>query len=339
MAQKAQGQPLGRALKVFYLKRLLRIYPLYVLFIVFGVAVTLLWGHYSYLRQIPWLLTGTYNFYAVLPSTEYTGLFGHYWSLSVEEQFYAFFPLAFLRLERRPLILALASVILFCPLLRYWEGQSFLALTHEPAKAADAVYEVSLGQFDSIAVGCLLALLETRIVADGRRWVAGLVALCAVAVIAYLGQIYASMVPGETWHDALRGATNVDVFGGFEVSLYSVLSLLSGLVVVLILTGSRVTDLIFNRPLPRLVGRLSYAIYICHYPLLELWQRYVVPLGPGRLHKVIVLVPYLSLVAVVSWVIHRRVEAPFLKLKHKILDHGEAHAAAPTMQAAAAPQL
>lgn len=78
---------------------------------------------------------------------------GHFWSLSVEEQFYIFWPLALivcLRYSPRKVATKLAAaVILICPLIRM---ASFVFLRHVNARAFQ-------NRADAVMFGCITALL------------------------------------------------------------------------------------------------------------------------------------------------------------------------------------
>lgn len=76
--------------KKFYMRRILRIWPLYYLYLAIAVFVILMYGfelkatslffYIFYAANIPFILQTTLSFV------------GHYWSLGVEEQFYIFWP-------------------------------------------------------------------------------------------------------------------------------------------------------------------------------------------------------------------------------------------------------
>jgi peptidoglycan/LPS O-acetylase OafA/YrhL len=101
------------SLKNFYIRRTLRIWPVYFSYVallgvlqVFGVLVQ---------DQFVWrgLLTFTRNFYDKMSESYVDGVSGHCWSLSIEEQFYFFWPLIFLVLKMRGRIWFLIATILF----------------------------------------------------------------------------------------------------------------------------------------------------------------------------------------------------------------------------------
>src|ERR1035437_2966314 len=74
-------------IKYFYIRRVLRIFPLYFATIIFVYLIS-----YKNTREIfPWLATFSSNIYQSIHSV-YVGDFNHFWSLAVEEQFYLFWP-------------------------------------------------------------------------------------------------------------------------------------------------------------------------------------------------------------------------------------------------------
>lgn len=80
----------------FWLKRSLRIWPLYFLFIIIGYL--LIWASRNILGNtvndmppLPWLLTFTLNFYIIRYGQGFLFFVAFLWSISVEEQFYALF--------------------------------------------------------------------------------------------------------------------------------------------------------------------------------------------------------------------------------------------------------
>jgi peptidoglycan/LPS O-acetylase OafA/YrhL len=83
-------QPPMRLLWRFYLRRTLRIFPLYYSFVFLLVII----NHPMARELSPWLFTYTTNIYQSIHNV-YVGDFNHFWSLGVEEQFYLFWPLIF----------------------------------------------------------------------------------------------------------------------------------------------------------------------------------------------------------------------------------------------------
>lgn len=78
----------SKLLKNFYIRRFLRIFPIYYLLI-----FTLFFFDYNNTRELfPWLVSYSSNIYQSIHNV-YIGEFNHFWSLAVEEQFYLFWPL------------------------------------------------------------------------------------------------------------------------------------------------------------------------------------------------------------------------------------------------------
>src|SRR6188474_573227 len=100
------GVPLSNALRVFYARRFLRIFPLY-----YGVLVLcLLLGAGTIYQTWPWHFSYVTNFYywRYGHGDEVSDPFLHFWSLSVEEQFYLMWPLIVLVASPRTLLILLS---------------------------------------------------------------------------------------------------------------------------------------------------------------------------------------------------------------------------------------
>ncbi len=89
------------SIKSFYLRRILRIWPLYFAFIIFCGVMNLFANSPTLVsKEIPYLATFTYNWgqiFGEVPGTMATIT----WSISVEEQIYLIFPILFLLLVKR----------------------------------------------------------------------------------------------------------------------------------------------------------------------------------------------------------------------------------------------
>jgi len=109
-------------LKAFYVRRVLRIWPLYFLFLI-GVLIAI-WisprfEPFRYLQSETSFLINDFSFSRhLLGRIIIQGPLGHIWSISVEEHFYFFWPLVFVFLKKRELqvvflfILALSLAVL-----------------------------------------------------------------------------------------------------------------------------------------------------------------------------------------------------------------------------------
>jgi peptidoglycan/LPS O-acetylase OafA/YrhL len=227
-AGAAKRGVLGR----FYVRRFLRIFPLY-----YGVlAVAVLLHEESTRRYLAELVTYRTNFllarlgHNVAPVTPL-------WSLAVEEHYYLVWPLIALFAPRRALWGAVAAMILGSVGARWWiasHGGSYQAITM-PTYAS----------VDGIALGCALALLARETDAAVRqRWLRLSLAAGAVLLAARVGL-------GMINQSALRYAVNVLPIGLIAVWLI---------------------DRATRNALPRWVGHraiaglgvMSYGMYVVH---------------------------------------------------------------------------
>lgn len=87
--------------KNFIVRRALRIFPIYYLIVIFFILI----NAEGIKADWPYLLTYTYNFHVSGSHGWEYHLYSAYWSLSVEEQFYLFFPFVVLFFKKYPNIL------------------------------------------------------------------------------------------------------------------------------------------------------------------------------------------------------------------------------------------
>lgn len=89
------------SVKAFYLRRILRIWPLYFAFIAMCAVLNLFSNSPTLVgSEIPYLATFTYNWgqiYGNIPGTMVTIT----WSISIEEQIYLFFPVLFIAMAKK----------------------------------------------------------------------------------------------------------------------------------------------------------------------------------------------------------------------------------------------
>ncbi|GAB3558443.1 acyltransferase family protein [Spirosoma fluminis] len=114
---KLSSQPnggLGTYLKTFYMRRTIRIFPIYylTLFVLYAI------NEPPVRRTFAWLALYATNIYMAY-YTSWMGTVDHLWSLAVEEQVYLFFPLVLFFVPRRWVPLTAALLIIGAVALRY----------------------------------------------------------------------------------------------------------------------------------------------------------------------------------------------------------------------------
>lgn len=278
----------GISLRRFYLRRALRILPIYGAYL--GVLVLLsLAGRYS---ESPsgWIgcLTFTRNLMGRGDSaTE------HFWSLAVEEQFYLCWPLLFAALDlgrrrRRArtilLVLALASVAL----------RILVPATAGTELVARLVGHRSLLRYaDSIALGCAGAYLHGRF-AVRRPGIAALLALLLLAGV----QACAAESP-------LPGAVRA-VVPAIQAATVAFL------VLCLVRPARGAVFSVLNCGIMVRIGVLSYSLYVWHFVFLSAFAPRAIP-WPWLQHWTIWWIP----AAVTAALSHEFLEQPFVRLRRR----------------------
>lgn len=257
----------------FYVRRALRIWPLYFIFVAANVIVILALGNYSALQEVPWLVTFTQNIKMIIesyaPGTAWNG-FAHLWTLSTEQQFYLAFPILLLLPSRRSRTLVLLGVIVAAPLIRYGTGCWAVAYGFDDLRAAFAVYAFGPAHFDAFAIGTLIAMYRHEITQNRR--LAPMAAILALAITAIYTLTYMLInftLIGGISVNLTRNILSGIIFGqGREIWAYFVPVCVSGAILVGILAGDPRCLRVCRLPGLQAIGRISYGGYLFHVPVL-----------------------------------------------------------------------
>jgi peptidoglycan/LPS O-acetylase OafA/YrhL len=272
----------------FYVRRFLRILPLYYLFLVIflfveplllGKALPALsehWWWWVFLQNIP----QTFGWHAYGPN--------HYWSLAVEEHFYLLWPLLVFSLDRRWLVRACFGLV----------ALSFVTRIALLEAGIDGFYFTPT-RLDALSLGSLLALWEPSIVARPAvhlKRFAGAVAVVGIPL--FIGY---SVMSGS--HAAWLQAIKYPLVGAFYFVLL-------GLAITADVRS--VFSRILASALMRFVGSISYGLYVYHSICYDLLDRLVPNASP------LFFLPFaFGSVMGVAWLSFEFVEKPILRLKNK----------------------
>jgi peptidoglycan/LPS O-acetylase OafA/YrhL len=280
--------------KNFYMRRVLRIFPLYF------VAVVTMWLFYpdstSYLLLSFVFLANFANGFQI---HEPHGM-GILWSLNIEEHFYLAWPWVVFCLGKRKLAYLAASIVVLTPFIRGFSAANGMNLLH--------IYSYSWFRFDGLAVGALIAIWVRSSYCSRRNTLAlAMAVLAAGLVITAIGMPFGLMEKG-TAGAALRYTQAQTVFA-------------AGMLAVLALLNTPFTAILRSR-FARLTGELSYCLYLVHLAIgdayVTLTNHYRVNLEPhlgtfgAVLFRAAVIATVSYLVALAS---RKYLERPILRWK------------------------
>lgn len=292
----------------FYLKRVLRIWPLYFLLVLIGLVLLPLAVKYLHLPyQMPYTAGQVwYWFIFFLPGIA-TFKFGHHlleplWSIGVEEVYYLGWAPLFKALRKHlPLVmLAVVGIKSLMALLAHWQvGGPLFA------------YLVTTFQFEAMAIGGLGAwLVFTRGHVLARHWLFRRPVQAAMLLVLVAFLIFHGNVQFAPW----RAVFETPVLASLLVQLLF-LHLIIGVAVV------RTGPLRLDNTVWDYLGGISYGIYMYHMLLVfasMLLLKHVLaaagPVGGHLLHYAVVV----SATIGVSALSKRYFEDPFLRLKNRL---------------------
>lgn len=283
-------QDVNSIIKHFYIRRLLRLLPAYFLTIILSVIV----AFQDIKPSLIWHLSYTSNIY--FSAHSWDGISSHFWSLSVEEQFYLIWPWVILLTPKRHLLKVMIVVIATAPIFRLtclvmgWSNGSI-------------EYIFTFACLDSLGAGAVLAFYTyynyqyyKKLLCNFACWVgAPAFILLNFAHLPFI-QSSVSLVIISTV-DSIFFIWLVDrAARGFSGSLGSFLEL----------------KLITN------IGKVSYGIYIFHLLAQVIVQKTLFHFAPAYLGSIWVkftLSTAITLViAVLSW---NFIERPINHLKYR----------------------
>jgi peptidoglycan/LPS O-acetylase OafA/YrhL len=169
------------SLRDFYIRRALRILPVYYVFLLTAFALSVFGGFHQSPSNWAANLTFTTNFF------QRTWTTGHLWSLSVEEQFYLIWPACFalagFQKNRLLIYWMLGLPVAVAPICRCIAHKHFISGIWQPLFSTYSFFNY----FDTLAVGCIAAILWARHEGEISEWLSRKpVSICSLAVLLIL---------------------------------------------------------------------------------------------------------------------------------------------------------
>jgi peptidoglycan/LPS O-acetylase OafA/YrhL len=288
--------------KNFYLRRILRIFPLYYGFLLLLICLTyplhLEWHGTQYI-----LLTYTQNL--GIFTKDWTGFrpasfvnLNHFWSLAVEEQFYFVWPLiVFFVRDVRKLIFTALTLSVAALILR-------IVLVSNGADSM-LIYVSTGCRADSLMIGGGLALLlRTKSRPVLLRYSAFMFSALLLVLLS------AGLRPG-----------GLDIHNRFVKTFgYSIVAVIFASLIGATIARAAWTRVAFENSFMRFFGKYSYGIYVFHYSLDAALtvplRRWLLPVVHSKTLSVLLSGFIVALLCVATAVISYQVyEKRFLKLK------------------------
>jgi len=292
--------------RTFYMRRVLRIFPLYYGVLVAAFFVSPWVGATRFGLWAPpenqgWFWLYGVNFLRVFRGHESCGTLEHLWSLAVEEHFYLFWPLLIFLLNRVAAMWACVAVAAGA----LWFRLAGVYLGYQTAN-----YMLTPARVDAMAVGAFLALAVRgpgglgSVVRHARSAAAISGFLLAALLATHHGVLYCFAKDTQT-----VGYTLLAVFFGSTM----VLTVASG--------GRGLASRLTRNHALGFIGKYSYGIYVFHFSLVPALvgllglDRALRNVGPQPMAVVAHLLILMAVSVAVAWLSWHLYEKHFLRLK------------------------
>ena len=278
--------------KAFYIRRMLRIWPLYIFFVFVAYAIAFLvpgegltWKHVlGYL-----FFVGNWTYFLMPVNT----VAGPLWSVALEEQFYLIWPWVVRKLPARRLAVCAAALIVLATLMRLLMG-----IVHPDQ---DWVSKNSFTRVDGIAVGALLAVgLRGGVPSLGSFARAALLASCVAVLLAVAYTFGLFNLP----------VALVPLMLGWPIAALAC----GGIVYCVIGSSGPFFAPLRSTPLVYL-GRISFGLYVYHELVLKLGELVFPHRDTSPAHMLAYWAFGLLVTIPVAAASYRWLELPFLRLK------------------------
>lgn len=269
----------------FYMRRILRIWPIYYAYMAIALIVTHTWNdpniwYYIFFgANIPFIVTA-----GIWPIV-------HYWSIGVEEQFYLFWPWI-VKFTHGKNVKLLTMAVGLCALWLICKWGIYLGWGNTTAYRFFAVT-----RFDCMMIGAIGAILYfTR-----SGWFNRLLGNRTLGIVCLLALFFS-----QPWANIIPAPVRTQV-----IALLALVCIMSQLHNPIINLENKVCDF---------VGKISYGIYVIH-PLLifllsGLCRSMGIDLSNGLATALIYVIITLATI-LLAWLSYRFFESPFLRLKSR----------------------
>lgn len=276
----------------FYIRRTLRIFPIYYFVIIIGVITQTYWfvqvsplWHALYATNILMFITNS--------GVGYTS---HFWSLCVEEQFYLIWPMVILLTSQKHLLKAISIAICIAPLT--------VILGPIIGYQGLQVYVLPFSHFDALGMGALLAYIvcfhQNRV--PSYKLASGIAQLSAIILLT-------SIVSQQAFAEKIAAAQI------YIIMNISCIVLTASVITMIISRQNCIICLALEFSPLRYLGKISYGLYLYHNLVPELFI--YTPFSPREPQSITSMTVYLAATLVISAISWKFIESPIIGLKPK----------------------
>lgn len=282
-----------QSLKTFYIRRTLRIFPIYYLLIFFLFLI-----NYKNTREIfPYLATYTSNILQA-KTNEYVGDFNHFWSLAVEEQFYIFWPLCLFLIKQKHMLKFIVATIIFSLASRLYYTLNY------PDKWMAASYLTNNVMF-ALSIGAFLSFLKYKKHSLFAR-LSNSKLFTPVGMTIYLCSFL--LIVHKNYFPAFNFL--------FDEFLFSVLSM----GIIARCTGPGYSFLgkwLLENPVFKHLGQISYGLYLFHLFAIPTLYAYIAPHVHLPENKQVAWFMFFTLTWIISELSYYFIEKPISQFKNR----------------------
>ena len=287
--------PKSKVVKNFYIRRILRIFPIYYL----TIFLLLIFHEHTDTNiksAFLYFLTYTSNFY-FFQLQRWDGMISHLWTLAVEEQFYLIWPWLMLLVNKKYLLHVILGFILTGVVSQWLLMDVNMSVI------------LTFTCFDAFGLGALLAWQMTY----GRKYLGRLYTGLSIAAIVSILLFFFGLI------------TTILIF-----PLRTIVSIIALWLIAYIVLNQQndklKINMLLNNRILIFLGKISYGLYLYHHIIpgalnLKIIDRYFNPLLPDYLYKDHWARLYVTenaiLLVVISWLSYVLIEKRFLNLKRQ----------------------
>ena len=275
-------------IKKFYMRRILRIWPLYYLYLILSIISLFilkidfdkqqLFFYIFLMANIPFLLGKAIPFIT------------HYWSLGVEEQFYLFWP-NFIKRTKHILLAstALFVVIMLFKLIFYFTASKY-------AYSSTMYFFIDSSRFQCMLIGAISAILYfdkyKLFISIATHLITQIFSWCIIVLMFVNKYKFSYFIS----HELMTFVTCMIIISQIEQK-------------------NRIINL--EHKIFDFFGKISYGIYVIH-PLVAIWiSKIVVFKSNNVINYIVIYILCISLTVILSYISYEFFEKRFLRIKNK----------------------